>query len=160
MSICFAYLAGSKKYSYVGILGTVTFAIVALASSAEVWMAEGMMRLLDILIGVFISLLINRCFFPIYVRKELLQSISKTLDHYSVLYQDCFSLNRPFEKLENSICEIEQISIISSSFTKQIKLLAESRSWLEGRSINLDLCLCEDALPQLKIFFSACSFNI
>ncbi|OAJ35712.1 FUSC family protein [Piscirickettsia salmonis] len=149
----FAYLAGSKRYSYVGVLGTVTFAIIALTGSIKLGVAEGMLRAVDILIGVLISLVISKICLPIYARRELLLSISATLRDLVLLCEDSFSKHRVFSQLENSVFEIDKIAVISQSFSEQNKLAEESKAWLERKKLSFDLALCKDSLIQLKRVF-------
>ncbi|ASK79616.1 FUSC family protein [Paraphotobacterium marinum] len=153
VSLGFAYLAGSKKYSYVGILGTATFVIVGLSHSFHSGVSDGMMRALDILLGVIISIVINRLVFPIYARKELLASMAGTIDKFRLLILDCFSLNRSFTQLESSKYEIQQTSGISSSFLKQSKLLNESDSYLEKIHFKLNLKEAEELILNSKKVF-------
>ncbi|QGP55581.1 Inner membrane protein YeeA [Piscirickettsia salmonis] len=149
----FAYLAGSKRYSYVGVLGTVTFAIIALTGSIKLGVAEGMLRAVDILIGVLISLVISKICLPIYARRELLLSISVTLRDLVLLCEDSFSKHTVFTRLENSAFEIDKIAVISQSFAEQNKLAEESKAWLERKKLSFDLGLCKDSLVQLKRVF-------
>ncbi|WP_235602931.1 FUSC family protein [Piscirickettsia litoralis] len=153
MSFGFAYLAGSKRYAYVGVLGTATFAIIALTGSAKLGIAEGMLRAVDILIGVLISLVISRVCLPIYARRELLLSMSGTLRNFISLYEDSFTKHATFTPLENSAFEVDKIAAISKSFAQQNKLLEESNTWLECKKLPFDLHLCKESLIQLKRVF-------
>ncbi len=103
----------STKYTYTGVLGSVTVAIILFSS--DVSLATACYRTLEVLIGITIAIMVNRYFFPIHAYKRINQSFCDTVNCIASLN------NRLFAGGDYDDVLVE----IFSHFSKQIALQKE-----------------------------------
>ncbi|MCF6766058.1 FUSC family protein [Thiotrichales bacterium 19S3-7] len=119
------FIANSiPKYTYAGVLGSVTVAITMFGQNISVSFA--FYRALEVLIGIFIALLINRFVFPIRAEKQIEKSFSETIREIKNLH-DYLIEGKSYETL---------LSKLFSHFSKQITLLKEIK--YEKAKIHMD----------------------
>ncbi|WP_395946937.1 FUSC family protein [Caedibacter taeniospiralis] len=79
----------SSKYTYAGVLGAVTVAIILFGSSVN--LETACYRTLEVLIGIIIAIIVNRYFFPIHAHKRIYQSFTDTINCIHKLNQRLFA---------------------------------------------------------------------
>ncbi|WP_440993178.1 FUSC family protein [Cysteiniphilum litorale] len=79
----------SSKYTYAGVLGSVTVAIILFSS--DVSLATACYRTLEVLIGITIAIIVNRYFFPIHAYKRINQSFCDTVNCIASLNSRLFA---------------------------------------------------------------------
>lgn len=103
----------SSKYTYAGVLGAVTVAIILFSS--DVSLATACYRTLEVLIGVTIAIIVNRYFFPIHAYKRINQSFCDAVNCIGSLNSRLFTGG----DYDNVLVEI------FGHFSKQITLQKE-----------------------------------
>lgn len=128
-SFIFAYLYIGKKQSYIGLLASLTLAILLLGNKPPDFYTA-IYRLTDICIGVTFALLSMLLFFPEYAMKRLPKLIS-------ALIQDSMHLIKSIEELDDIVLIRQQIVTIEDNFINNIskfnKALEESSHELSGK---------------------------
>jgi uncharacterized membrane protein YgaE (UPF0421/DUF939 family) len=85
-SLFFSYMGGiSQNVGQAGTLGTVTIAILLLTPHPDLHGA--LLRLAEIMLGIFIALIVSLIIFPIRARYKLQENIANTLDNLQHYYQ-------------------------------------------------------------------------
>ncbi|MCF6775170.1 FUSC family protein [Thiotrichales bacterium 19X7-9] len=108
------FIANSiPKYTYAGILGSVTVAITMFGQNISVSFA--FYRALEVLIGIFIALLVNRFLFPIRAEKQIEKSFAASIKEIKKLHGYLIE-GKSYESL---------LAKMFAHFTKQIALLKE-----------------------------------
>lgn len=128
-SFIFAYYFIGKKHSYIGLLTSLTLAIVLIGTKAPDFHIA-IYRTADIIIGIIFALLAMLLFFPEYAMKRLPQLITS-------LIQDSMNLIKNIETLNDINLIRQQIIIIEDNFISNVgkfnKALEESSHELSGR---------------------------
>ncbi len=125
----FAYFYIGKKQSYIGLLASITLAMLLLGNKPPD-LYTGIYRVMDILIGVSFALLSMLLFFPEYALNKLPTLITS-------LIQDNINLIKSIEKLNDIELIRQQIIIIEDNFINNVskfnKALEESGHELSGK---------------------------
>lgn len=125
----FAYFYIGKKQSYIGLLASITLAMLLLGNKPPD-LYTGIYRVMDILIGVSFALLSMLLFFPEYALKKLPKLIAS-------LIQDNINLIKSIEKLNDIELIRQQIITIEDNFINNVskfnKALEESGHELSGK---------------------------
>lgn len=124
----------SSKYTYAGVLGSVTVAIILFSS--EVSLSTACYRTLEVLIGITIAIVVNRYFFPIHAHKRINQSFSDTVHCIHALNKKLFIT----EDYDNVLVEV------FSHFSKQIALQKE----IKYENSRVDLSVFKETTRHLR----------
>ncbi|WP_440682243.1 FUSC family protein [Cysteiniphilum halobium] len=124
----------SSKYTYAGVLGAVTVAIILFSS--DVTLAAACYRTLEVLIGITIAIIVNRYFFPIHAYKRIHQSFCDTVNCIGSLNSRLFVGG----DYDNVLVEI------FGHFSKQIALQKE----IMHEKPNIDLKLLKATTRHLR----------
>lgn len=109
-----AFIAATyPKYSYVGLLGAVTLAIILFASDPNIKFA--LSRGFEIILGIIIAFIVGRFVFPIHASKRIFHSYSDCLIQIRTLHRELVDGGK-YELL---------LAQIFTHFNKQITLTSE-----------------------------------
>lgn len=129
-SFIFAYFYIGKKQSYIGLLASLTLAILLIGDKSPDFYTA-IYRLADIFIGVIFALLAMLLFFPEYALKRLPKLIKS-------LIQDNINLIKSIDELNDIKLIRQQIIIIEDNFINNIskfnKAIEESAYELAGKN--------------------------
>lgn len=148
----FSYIANSRsRIKDAGILGALTVATILLTRDANLQYA--IMRVVEILLGIFIALLVSKIIFPIHARLHLLDTFAQTLremvELYEIMYDNC--------KVREKLPRVQKLEeVIVSHFTEIRTLIPNCKN--EISSIRFNQPIAESILAYERRLFRSMLF--